>query len=229
MGEHNPELRDCLACLRSHLKGRRAGGNLVMQLVDMSLKFDKDSELSGAELRAPRVWKNWANGSDPTNPDIAGEVAGLWNSFKFGQRLDEDYSEEAVIGLVGPLGRLIPSIYKVNVSEELGKYLHRVFKRIVGQDEVLETPLSVEDSLRASGRPYFDKEQHKIRIGDYAVKTPRIIEVPREIQPNEHTYVAVLIRAATIAKLRHGSNATTDILLKICNALDCSISDILET
>ena len=32
-----------------------------------------------------------------------------------------------------------------------------------------------------------------------------------------------------IAKLGKGENITTDILLKICNALDCDLSDIMET
>ena len=37
------------------------------------------------------------------------------------------------------------------------------------------------------------------------------------------------ISSASIAKLRKGSNITTDILLKICKTLDCHIEDILET
>ena len=36
------------------------------------------------------------------------------------------------------------------------------------------------------------------------------------------------ISAASIAKLGRGDNVTTDILLKICEALDCDISDIAE-
>jgi DNA-binding Xre family transcriptional regulator len=37
------------------------------------------------------------------------------------------------------------------------------------------------------------------------------------------------ISAASIAKLGKGGNITTDVLLKICEALDCHIEDILET
>nr|DAQ86160.1 MAG TPA: putative transcriptional regulator [Caudoviricetes sp.] len=37
------------------------------------------------------------------------------------------------------------------------------------------------------------------------------------------------ISAASIAKLGKGSNITTDILLKICETLNCHIEDILET
>ena len=37
------------------------------------------------------------------------------------------------------------------------------------------------------------------------------------------------ISAASIAKLGKGSNITTDILLKICETLDCHIEDILDT
>ena len=36
------------------------------------------------------------------------------------------------------------------------------------------------------------------------------------------------ISTASIAKLRRNENVNTDILLKICVALDCEISDILE-
>ena len=37
------------------------------------------------------------------------------------------------------------------------------------------------------------------------------------------------ISSASIAKLGKGENITTDVLLKICDALDCRIEDILET
>lgn len=37
------------------------------------------------------------------------------------------------------------------------------------------------------------------------------------------------ISPASIAKLGKGANVTTDILLKICEALDCNLEDIIET
>ncbi|MBS6611391.1 helix-turn-helix transcriptional regulator [Peptoniphilus lacydonensis] len=37
------------------------------------------------------------------------------------------------------------------------------------------------------------------------------------------------ISATSIAKLGKGANITTDILLKICKALDCKLEDIMET
>jgi DNA-binding Xre family transcriptional regulator len=36
------------------------------------------------------------------------------------------------------------------------------------------------------------------------------------------------ISTTAIAKLSKGANITTDILLKICNTLDCDIADICE-
>jgi DNA-binding Xre family transcriptional regulator len=36
------------------------------------------------------------------------------------------------------------------------------------------------------------------------------------------------ISTASIAKLGKGENITTDVLLKICKALDCDIADIME-
>lgn len=40
--------------------------------------------------------------------------------------------------------------------------------------------------------------------------------------------VASGISAATIAKLGRNGNVTTDVLLKICEALSCNVSDIME-
>lgn len=40
---------------------------------------------------------------------------------------------------------------------------------------------------------------------------------------------AASVSSASIAKLTNGSNITTDVLLKICTALDCKVEDIIET
>ena len=37
------------------------------------------------------------------------------------------------------------------------------------------------------------------------------------------------VSTASIAKLGKGENITTDVLLKICSALECCITDIMET
>ena len=37
------------------------------------------------------------------------------------------------------------------------------------------------------------------------------------------------ISSASVAKLGKGDNITTDVLLKICTALDCTLEDIMET
>jgi len=37
------------------------------------------------------------------------------------------------------------------------------------------------------------------------------------------------VSSASIAKLSKGANITTDVLLKICEALDCELNDIMET
>lgn len=36
------------------------------------------------------------------------------------------------------------------------------------------------------------------------------------------------ISSASVAKLRKGQNVTTNVLLNICNALDCNVEDIME-
>lgn len=40
---------------------------------------------------------------------------------------------------------------------------------------------------------------------------------------------AAKISASSIAKLGRGDNITTDVLLKICEAMDCNLEDIMET
>lgn len=37
------------------------------------------------------------------------------------------------------------------------------------------------------------------------------------------------VSPSSIAKLGRGENITTDILIKICNALDCRLEDIMES
>lgn len=41
--------------------------------------------------------------------------------------------------------------------------------------------------------------------------------------------VKVGISSASIAKLGKGDNITTDVLLRICEAMDCHLEDIMET
>lgn len=37
------------------------------------------------------------------------------------------------------------------------------------------------------------------------------------------------LSSASIAKLGKGQNINTDVLIRICNALDCELNDIVET
>ena len=39
---------------------------------------------------------------------------------------------------------------------------------------------------------------------------------------------AAQLSTATVAKLSHGENVNTSILVKICDALQCDVSDIME-
>ena len=40
--------------------------------------------------------------------------------------------------------------------------------------------------------------------------------------------IAAGISHYTINKLNHGDNVTTDVLVKICRALDCTLDDIMD-
>lgn len=48
-----------------------------------------------------------------------------------------------------------------------------------------------------------------------------------DMQHNELMEKANVSRS-TFYKLKNGDNVTTDVLLRICDALDCDISDIME-
>ena len=52
--------------------------------------------------------------------------------------------------------------------------------------------------------------------------------IDKEMNKNDLKEVAG-ISAASIAKLGKGAHITTDILLKICVAMDCNLEDIMET
>ncbi|MCR6544149.1 helix-turn-helix domain-containing protein [Dehalobacterium formicoaceticum] len=45
---------------------------------------------------------------------------------------------------------------------------------------------------------------------------------------NKDLRLAANISTTAVAKLTKGQNVTTDLLLKICNALDCDFADIME-
>lgn len=51
--------------------------------------------------------------------------------------------------------------------------------------------------------------------------------IDREVQKQELQKMSE-VSAASIAKMGRCENVTTDVLLRICEALDCSIEDIME-
>ena len=51
--------------------------------------------------------------------------------------------------------------------------------------------------------------------------------IDRNIQKQELQKMSE-VSAASIAKMGHCENVTTDVLLRICEALDCRVEDIME-
>ena len=45
---------------------------------------------------------------------------------------------------------------------------------------------------------------------------------------NNELMEKVNISKSTFYKIKNGQNVTTDVLLRICNALECNIEDIIE-
>ncbi|MCD7724528.1 MAG: helix-turn-helix transcriptional regulator [Clostridiales bacterium] len=54
-----------------------------------------------------------------------------------------------------------------------------------------------------------------------------VMLIERELKKTEFAKKAK-ISSASLAKLGKGANVTTDVLIKICEALECDISDICE-
>ena len=54
-----------------------------------------------------------------------------------------------------------------------------------------------------------------------------VMLVERDLKKTEFAKKAK-ISSASIAKLGKGANVTTDVLVKICESLNCDISDIVE-
>lgn len=52
--------------------------------------------------------------------------------------------------------------------------------------------------------------------------------INKEMNKNDLKYAAG-ISATSVAKLGKGTNITTDVLLKICEAMDCKSENIMET
>ena len=52
--------------------------------------------------------------------------------------------------------------------------------------------------------------------------------IDRDMNKNDLKQVTG-ISTASIAKLGKGENITTDVLLKICNSMNCHLEDIVET
>lgn len=46
--------------------------------------------------------------------------------------------------------------------------------------------------------------------------------------PNHELMEKENVSKSTFYKMKNGQNVTTDVLLRICNALDCDIEDIME-
>jgi DNA-binding Xre family transcriptional regulator len=55
-----------------------------------------------------------------------------------------------------------------------------------------------------------------------------VILAPREMSKKDLRELSG-ISTASLAKLGKGENITTDVLLKICQALNCNINQIIET
>ena len=55
-------------------------------------------------------------------------------------------------------------------------------------------------------------------------RTGRLVHMERLVELMEQAHISDY----TIRKLNRGDNVTTDVLVRICRALDCTLDDIME-
>ena len=63
--------------------------------------------------------------------------------------------------------------------------------------------------------------------GDIIFKKQWMLLIDRDMNKQDLRRVAKL-SSSSVSKLSEGMNVNTDILVRICNALECDISDIME-
>ena len=62
---------------------------------------------------------------------------------------------------------------------------------------------------------------------DFSYK--RLFKKPIDLDmTNNELMEKAKVSKSTFYKMKNGQNVTTDVLLRICNALDCNIEDIIE-
>lgn len=73
-------------------------------------------------------------------------------------------------------------------------------------------------------------EHQGVKIMDISLSYNRLwkLLIDREMTKQDLRKVTGL-SSASIAKLGKGQNVNTDVLIRICNALDCDLHDIVET
>lgn len=72
-----------------------------------------------------------------------------------------------------------------------------------------------------------EKEAEELTRWKYHTKKTLHILIARDMTKSD-LQKAARLSWGSIAKLNKGENVGTDLLLRICNALDCELSDIME-
>mgnify|MGYP000910076197 CR=1 FL=1 len=71
----------------------------------------------------------------------------------------------------------------------------------------------------------FVKLRNKMRFFSYKRLFKKLIDLD---MTNNELMEKAKVSKSTFYKMKNGQNVTTDVLLRICNALDCDIEEIVE-
>lgn len=72
---------------------------------------------------------------------------------------------------------------------------------------------------------YMDERRIKMRACSYKRLFKKLIDLD---MTNKELMEKAKVSKSTFYKMKNGQNVTTDVLLRICNALDCDIEEIVE-
>ena len=193
--------------------------NIQHEFMDVTAEKDRvDVALKGKDIFV--IVENKVNAADEQKNQVYRYVHEIGIK-KYGFKLSQIY-----VVYLNPSNRTPPSAYSLcdennenNVFEALGEkhYTVQSYKYDIA-DWLRELAIDNEPHISSALDQYIDFLENKFH-------TSPIDKNMNKRDLAERSGVS----SAFIAKLSKGANITTDVLLKICESLDCTMEDIMET
>lgn len=210
---YKSDFHTAVKTVRPLMKGTGNMGDFTAGLIDMGLRPDPNSEgkVLALALRANATWKCYANETSQPPSDLASELVGRWDQYRFADNVTNAYEEPAQNGLTDNLNALDASTTKGNVAEGLGSLLFRSSTQAT-YSNATATPatLSLVDKADRDGAAYIDEKTNRLRLGDRPMAQPPQTTTLDTIQNQELVYVAALLSVYCEEQERSETKSTVD-------------------